>query len=192
MGRAIQAMKNALGSFGVYQLEQSLIEAELAAYQAGLEKVMEDQERLWQDLFIQTASEEEISRKELMFGPERPLLDLESRRKMLLFRNAVTENDYTREALKRDLVAIGLETDIVEQPEQEKIEINVIRVLGEFDSQEQAQQMAEEFLPAHLLYEFDFRNLFWDTVDAKEMTFDAMDAADLKWDEIDAYEGTVL
>jgi hypothetical protein len=56
-----------------------------------------------------------------------------------------------------------------------------------YQSQEEIIAAANEFLPVHLICEFDFGSLSWDFLDAKENTFDSMDGLDLTWDAIDTH-----
>ena len=63
-----------------------------------------------------------------------------------------------------------------------------MELLNPFTGREAVQKAAQEFLPAHLQAQFDFRDLSWDAIDARGLDFDGMDAAGRTWDQIDQFE----
>ncbi len=184
----LDSMKTKLLPLGLYSLSgETLVDAELQAYQAGWEPLCSAMEETIREMFLATAQSWGISRRELLFGPEKTDLPLEDRREMLLARLCVTENDVTREAIERAVIASGFDVSIVERPEKGEILVSCIRILSDLTEQEAMKRAASEFLPAHLVWDFDFSLLLWNRVDELDLTFNEMDGADLSWDEIDVY-----
>lgn len=185
---SLDSMKDKLRTLGLYTLDGStIIDAELSAYQAGLEPFYRNLEEAKREFFIGTSEGWGLARRENMIGPEKKDLEVQARRDILLSRFAITGSDFTREAIERAVVASGFEVSITERPSEGKIQINCIRILSNLTEQESMKEAAGEFLPAHLLWDFDFGTLLWDRVDEMDLTFEEMDSKDLCWEEIDSY-----
>lgn len=184
----LDSMKEKMRRLGIYTLDGStLVDAELKAYQAGLAPLCDALAEAKRELCIQTAQTWGLARRERMFGPEKPDLPAADRREMLLARFSVARDDFTRDAIERAVIASGFDVSITERPSEGKIQVNCIRVLSDLTEQEAMKRAASEFLPAHLLWEFDFSLLSWDKVDQMDLSFDQMDGADLTWNQIDIY-----
>lgn len=183
---SLDSMLDKLKPIGVYSLSGStLIDAELAAYAVGLDLIYHGVEELESEVFVQTAADYGLALREQAFGPKKDELPIEDRRRMLLYRGAVTVNDFTRESMERAMIAVGFKTSMNEKIAEKKLYINYIETLGGNQTQAGIIAAANEFLPAHLICEFDFSSLFWDFLDAKENTFDVLDGINSTWDEID-------
>ena len=188
MGNSLLSMLGKIKDIGLYACTGStLVEAELKAYASGLELLCQALWELERESFVLTASEEGLELRERVCGGLRDFLPLEDRREMLLYRMAVTGNDYTAKGLEQALLAVGIRSAISGTAEG-SVYINVLGTTGERQkSQEEIQAAAAEFLPAHAEWAFDFGVLSWNYIDAKENTFDQMDNAGLAWSEIDGY-----
>lgn len=191
MGNPLPSMLGKMKDIGLYACTgTTLVEAELKAYAVGLELLCQTLWELERESFVLTASEEGLELRERSCGGLRDFLSLEDRREMLLYRMAVTVNDYTAKGLEQALLAVGIRT-AVSGMEDKSVYINVLGTTGERKkSQEEIKAAAAEFLPAHAEWFFDFGVLSWDYIDGKENTFDQMDRADLAWSEIDGYAET--
>jgi len=183
---SLGSMLGKLKPIGVYSLNGgTLIDAELAAYAEGLRLVSDKVAELENEVFIQTATDYGLVLREQAIGPKKENLQIEDRRSMLLYRGAVTVNDFTRESMERAMIATGVKTSMSEKIAEKKLYINYIAALGGYQTQAEIIAAASEFLPAHLICEFDFGSLSWDFLDAKENTFDSIDGLNFTWDEID-------
>ncbi len=183
------SMKKKLEPLGVYSLQDgSLVEAELEAFAAELNLLLDAAEELKRELFIRTAEGFGIDLRETAAGPKREYLPLADRRKMLLYRGAVTVNDCRREDIERAMIACGIRSSICEKTGEQSLYFNCIETLNTFSSQEETIAAAEEFLPAHLSAEFDFGRLDWDLIDSMDKSFQELDQADYTWNQIDAYK----
>lgn len=185
---ALDSISSKLKAIGLYSLNGSTrVDAELAAYAEGFTLISDSIEELEREVFIPTAIDYGLTLREQAFGPQKTDLPVEDRRSMLLYRGAVTVNDYTRESMERAMIAAGVKTSMSEKIPEKKLYINYIAALGGYRTPEQIIAAANEFLPAHLVCEFDFGSLTWNFLDASENTFDAIDKLDYTWDQIDSH-----
>lgn len=186
----LQSLKNTLRPLRLYRFTgDTLVECELAAYASVLQPLEDAIETLERELFVSTAQDYGLLLREEAAGRRKPQTSLESRREMLIYRMAVTSNDFTRESMERALVAAGIRANMVEQPDRSSVYINCIETFDPFVGEEQIEKEAEAFLPAHLNAEFDFRPLSWDYIEDQGLTFDQMDAKSFSWQQIDQYQG---
>lgn len=186
---AIHRLRARLRPLGLYRLDGStLVDAELSAYAAGLSLLDEELARLEREAFVPTAREEGLTLRERLFGGGKPSLPLEARREMLLYRGGVTASDSTRERIERAVAAAGVRCSIGENRADGILYLNCMELLNAFTGKQSAQRAAQEFLPAHLETVFDFRDLSWDSLEQRGLTFAVMDAAGRSWDSIDHFE----
>ena len=185
----LASMKKKLEPLGVYTLESgSLVDAELEVYASEFTRALEFLAELQRELFIRTAQSYGLDLREQAFGPKRDYLEEDARREMLLYRGAVTVNDFRKADIEKAMIACGLEASLYEPMDGQTLYFNCTGLIDEFHTQEEVEAAAEEFLPAHLAAEFDLRILTWDYIDGLDLTFDGMDTKDLTWDQIDAYQ----
>ena len=157
----LAAMRRRLRETGVYKADgTTLVDAELAAYQAGLQPVLEAYETLWRELFVRTAETYGLENKEHLVECSKGNISLARRRAMLLHHLSVGESDFTVEALESALACVGITATIEEVPEEGKLSV-VVTDLSEMaePTEENAAAMAERFLPVHLTAEFDFSEI---------------------------------
>lgn len=90
----------------LYRLDSStLVDAELAAYAAGIGFWEDTLDTLERELFVTTALDYGLSLREQLFGGSNPSLPLSDRREMLLYRGGITAADCTREGIERAVAA---------------------------------------------------------------------------------------
>ena len=150
----LAAMRRRLRETGVYKADgTTLVDAELAAYQAGLQPVLEAYETLWRELFVRTAETYGLENKEHLVECSKGNISLARRRAMLLHHLSVGE-------LESALACVGITATIEEVPEEGKLSV-VVTDLSEMaePTEENAAAMAERFLPVHLTAEFDFSEI---------------------------------
>lgn len=186
---SLNSMKQKLRPLGFYDLnDDTLISAELSAYAVALDEISATLDEIERECFVSTAESYGLGMRERMLGPEQTNKSVEKRRKQLLYRSAITANDFTKSSLEKALAASGIIGSIVEYPSQNSVHINCSGLVSDSLEKSEAQSMVEEFLPAHLECIFNFSTLQWDSIDAKENTFDEMEARNLTWDEIDNFD----
>lgn len=184
---AIERMKEVLRPLGVYRLDgDTLVEKELQAEACALQELEEEIDRFERELFISTAEEEGLILREKLCGGEKAGQPLSNRRKMLLFRGAVTAAGNTRRKVEEALTACGLLCSVTEF--YDRLYINCYGLLDQTLTKEGAVKAAQEFLPAHIPSDFDFRERSWQEIEAEGLTFAQMDLANLTWKQIDSYE----
>lgn len=182
----LDILKRKLRPLSLYSLsEDSLIHAELAAYAVGLDLLLYKLHELERECFISTAETYGLNLRERVFGSVRSELLIQSRRDMLIYRGAITANDFNRDSTGRALMAAGINGYIVEDPSKNEIHINCMELVDTTLSVEQIKEQSQKFLPAHLVVNFDFGKLTWDYIDGKDLAFSEIDTCDLTWSEID-------
>lgn len=181
-------LQQKLRPLNLYSLTgETLVDAELKAYAKGLDILQTKLDTLEREIFINTAQTFGLALRERLFGRVKNSVSLENRRNMLNFRDSITANYFTKNDIQNALAACGLNTQITEYFDGERIYIRCLSLLDNFSSKSEAIAAAQEFLPAHLQSEFDFRNLPWDYIDSLEETFDEFESKNLTWNQIDTY-----
>lgn len=181
-------LQQKLRPLNLYSLTgETLVDAELKAYAKGLDILQTKLDTLEREIFINTAQTFGLALRERLFGRVKNSVSLENRRNMLDYRNSITANYFTKNDIQNALAACGLNTQITEYFDGERIYIRCLSLLDNFSSKSEAIAAAQEFLPAHLQAEFDFRNLPWDYIDSLEETFDEFESKNLTWNQIDTY-----
>lgn len=181
-------LQQKLRPLNLYSLNgNTLVDAELKAYAQGLNILANKLDILQREIFINTAIDFGLALREKLFGRIKSSVSATNRREMLNYRNSITVNDFTKEDIKNSMTACGLNTEIQEYFDGEKIYIRCLSLIDDFSSKNQAIAAAQEFLPAHLQVEFDFRDLTWNYIDSLEDTFNEFEAKNLTWNQIDTY-----
>ena len=185
-------MQQVLKPLSLYKLsDDTLIHAELLTYSIEFDTLINSLNELERECFISTATDFGLSLREKIFGPIRLDLTQSSRREMLLYRGAITSNDFNLEAMAKSLVSVGIKGYIIEKPSLYQIHINCLELLDDSRSQAQVEIEAKKFLPAHLEAIFDFRPLQWVQIDAMDKTCLEMDNKDYTWAQIDSNDFTL-
>lgn len=183
-----QKLQSKLRPLNLYLLSgTTLVDAELKAYAAGIDILNEKLEVLEREAFIATATTYGITERERITGGIKTGIDINNRRDMLIYRFSITVNDFSKANIEKALRACGLDTTIIEKLDGATIHIDCKGLLDHFDTEQDAIEAAQSFLPAHLSAHFDFRILTWDYIDANDKTFSEMDSANFTWDQIDNY-----
>lgn len=186
---SINNMKQALRPLSLYNLSNTtLIHAELSVYAAEFDRLQSLLSKLEQECFINTATDFGLTYKEKILGKARTDLSVSNRREMLLYREAITSNDFNLTFITQALIAAGIRGNIVEKPSLYQIHINCLELVDSSILKEDAEREARKFLPAHIEAFFDFRPLQWKVIDNLNKTFSQMDAKDFTWKEIDSNE----
>lgn len=151
-------MRSRLSSTGLYTVDgTTLVDAELAAYAAGFQMVLDAYSELAREAMLQTAEDYGITMREALVGYSLPHLQMATRRQLLLDRLAMSSNAYTVGDLERALRSVGVVAAITERPEERSITVTVTNVSQvQPKTQAAVKARAELFLPAHLRIEYDF------------------------------------
>lgn len=181
----INSLKQKLRPLGFYNLnENSLISAELSAYALVLDEIESQLLEIEKEKFIVTAQDYGLKMRERVLGPEQNEKTVQDRRNLLLYRYSTSYTDFNKTAIEKFLSIVGVTGSIIEAPSQNKIYINCLNIDPSLDKN-QIKSAISEFLPAHLDCIFDFRNLTWKYIDAKNNSFDTLDSLNFTWDQID-------
>lgn len=183
---ALNSMANKLAPLGLYEpVEGSAILSELSAYAAALDHWRGELNTALRERFIGTAEDEGLSIREKIFGRERNDLTVEERREMLALRQSVSDNDFTRAALKKFLDSFGVPDFLYSEiPESSLI---TICVGGSYSDAQVAwiKHQIELILPAHIESYIYFGGRAWSAWDNAGETFAALDSLNKSWQQID-------
>lgn len=154
----LAVMQKRLRETGLYRLDGTTVaDAELKAYAAGFQFVMNAYETLAKELAVKTAESFGLTMREGLLGLSFSHLPLAQRRAQLLTNLSVSGGDYTVAALERALDGVGITARITERPDDKAITVTVTDTARTgAASQSAVQALAELYLPAHLHITYDF------------------------------------
>lgn len=184
MMTAFDRMKDRLSKVRVYDDDAPALSWELKAYAVEIERLYTRLNEMFRERFISTAQDMGLSAYEKIFGPVRDDESVEERRRKLLMRLNLGNNDFTVDGFRKALESFGLNYIISEFPELGRM--NVIATT-DYSPIEQAWIKNEvlKIVPAHIEFQLSFNTLTWEQWDGLNRTFSAVDNEDLTWDQID-------
>lgn len=176
-----------LSQLGLYRLGRGgALDAELAAYRAGLDLLIGQADAMLDDAFVQTASPARLADWERLLDlPLRSDVAADARRQIILLRRAVRGDDYTLEGMLRALEASGLRATIIEDIDQRKLTVVGQEFLGSFDSIHDVMEQAGKMLPAHLQCDFDIGSVTWLKLEALTYLWNFFDNLHRTWEQLD-------
>lgn len=185
--RSLGRMTALLAPLHLYRLgQQSLIDAELAAYAAAFTPVEERLGEISRQAFVQTADGDALRRYESLVGlPERSDVAAERRRELVLYRLGVAPFDFTAAKMLDTVRAAGIEARILEMPEEEALSVQTKDLIDPTLNMDIARMRLETLLPAHLEWELDFGTLTWDMFDEAAPNWNRWDSLDFIWEDFD-------
>lgn len=171
----------------IYALNQnSLIDCELAAYEAAFSMLEQAIQEIFADTFVQTASDAGLALHEKLVGlHERPGVSLDARRSLVLYRRSVAPFDFNLSGMLGSLLAAGLDAEIIENYESESLKIISRNIIDDFYDLDELKASVFIMLPAHLEAEFDIGFMTWDMFESNEITWDEWDSIDFTWEQFD-------
>ena len=177
-------MKERLSTVGIYDDDAPVLGWELKAYADELELLYSSLSQMFRERFISTAQDTGLSVYETIFGPVRENESADQRRRLLLLRLNLGNQDFTVDGLRRALDSFGFAYTISEFPQIGKL--NVIAAT-DYTLAEQAWIRSEvsKIIPAHIEFQLSFNTLTWEQWDALNRTFGTFDSDDMTWDQID-------
>ena len=186
-GRTHGRILSLLSPLQMYRLnQQSLIDAELAAYDTAFSVVENALDALCKGAFLQTAEGNLLKQYESMVGlPERHDIDDARRREMVVYRLSVAPFDFTAKKMLESGRAAGIEALIIENNPEESLVIRTRELIDPTLNMDVARLRLETLLPAHLDWELDFGELTWDMLETTEPDWDDWDNEDFNWDVFD-------
>lgn len=164
----------------------TLVDAELAAYDAGFALAEGGLDELEAESFVQTAAGYGLAlREEMMQLWLRPQSGPEKRRELLLHRLSVTPNAYSVAGLTGSVRAAGLNAQVLEDIANGRIRIIEDGYIGDFETVDALKEDVRRMLPAHLEADFEIGNFTWDQFAAADVTCAECDAKDVTWSKLD-------
>ena len=134
------------------------------------------------DLFVATASREQVARWESLFRPQPADAPLEDCRETVLRRFAARQDSFTPAAVEALLPGAGVRGVLLEN-EEGGLTIVLGRLLG--ITKEEATRELGQLLPSHLSWEWD-ESVTWVALDAYPRSFAEWDALGLSWTRLES------
>lgn len=160
---------------------------ELAAYRAGVERLLQGLSQLEQDLFVETAGPQRLAAWErlLDFPLRKNLPSDENRRRRIISSLSLDERSFTMEGILTALLSAGMDAWVEEDFANNRLIIHNKGLIGDFGTIQQVIDSAQKVLPAHLEAVFllggvswnQWEQLYpqWTTFDQSGKTFEEMD-----------------
>lgn len=180
--RALEHMNLVLEGTGLYHPEENQpLRWELAAYDAGFSLLEERFDKLLGDLFVATASREQLARWEALFRDQPALGDGEDSRETLLRRFSTHPDDFTPQAVEAILPAAGVRGKLLENGK------NLVVLLGRLlgVNKSEAARELDQLLPSHLPWSWD-ESITWVALGAYAVSFQDWDGLGLTWEGLEA------
>lgn len=177
-------MKERLSAVGIYGDDAAALGWELKAYADEVELLYTQLGEMFRERFITTAQDMGLSEYEKIFGPVREEESAAERRRLLLLRLNLGNNDFTVNGIRRALDSFGLVYTISEFPEIGKM--NVLATT-DYSPAQQAwiRNEVSKIIPAHIEFQLSFNTMTWAQWDDLNRTFSTFDSDDMTWDQID-------
>lgn len=187
MSRTMKRIYQRLQALHLYRLQtNSMVDRELAAYEAAFVKLEEKMATLRRQTAIQSATGDALARYERLVGLSPRLgMDEASRRELVLYRLGSAPFDFNREGMRSSIRAAGMEAELLEDLENEMLTVHCRRIVDQSLDLDSLKASVRTVLPAHLVAEFDMGDLTWDRFEAAAVTWDGWDRVDMTWTDFD-------
>jgi len=180
-------MKEQLSALRLYNLsDESLVSAELMAYDAAFIILEEMLTEIRRDGFVQTAGEGALRRFVSLVGlPPRSDVSASSRRELVIYRMSVARYDFTALRMLSSARAAGIEAEITEDPPGERLRVTTTALIDPSLTNLLARDRLESLLPAHLEWELIFGFSTWNHFEALDLIWTEIDELNIPWERID-------
>jgi len=185
--KSAESVRENLAALRVYNLtEESLVSAEIAAYDTAF-KILEDKlAEINRDAFVQTAEGDALRRYVSLVGlPPRRDVSTASRRELVIYRMSVAPYDFTATRMLGSARAAGIEAEITEDPPGERLRVDTHAIIDPSLTSDLARERLESLLPAHLEWELNFGLSTWEHFDSLDKHWSKIDDLNLKWQQAD-------
>jgi hypothetical protein len=171
----------------------SLVAAELAAYETALGDLESRLKNALAQAFVQTATDEGLTRHELAAGMKpRPELDPARRRALVLYRKSVAPFDYNLSGMLNSIRAAGMHADIIQNYAEESLAIVSHGLIDTFLTIEDAKASLAKMLPAHLETVLDMGGITWEMLEQRVSDWGFWDSRDFTWEQFDIDMGNIF
>lgn len=180
--KSAQYMRELLNATGGYQLTgESDGDWELIAAGSQLDRLSDEIETLYGDVFAEGATAECLNIWESWLRPQRSVASIEQRRKMLMQQMAVNPAKAALSEYRDMIYAAGVHG--IPEEEESGLTLLCSGFLGLTETE--VRRELDALLPAHLSWEIE--PVFdWMTMEASGRSFVDWDALGLTWKELDA------
>ncbi len=184
---SFESIISKLAPTGIYSLEEGTnVYNEISAYSVALDNHRKNIDEALRECFISSAEDYGLANREKVIGSLRTDYSLEDRRKMLILRKSMGENDFTLEGFERFLTSIGVyDYRIDEIYELNEIAINIF---GSYSPADEAwiTNQINLMVPAHLMCNVYLGGVRWKVLDVQNFTFKELDSNNYTWTEFNS------
>lgn len=171
----------------IYSLEEgSNVYNEISAYSIALDSHRKNIDKTLRECFISSAEDYGLANREKVIGDVRTDYSLNDRRKMLILRKSMDENDFTLAGFERFLTSIG----VYDYKIDEIYELNeiVINIFGSYSPADEAWITNQIYLmaPVHLMCNVYLGGVKWKVLDVQNYTFKELDSNNYTWTEFNS------
>lgn len=181
---AFESMYQKMLPLKSYDTANGNIYNEIASYGYGLDDHRADLDIFLRECFISTAETYGLENREKIVGNLKSDYPTERRRNMLILRNILGENDFTKKGMEKFLFCFGItEFQLIEMPEQLTL---TVYVGGDYSQVDKAwiEKQINMMVPAHLITIIDFKGISWSTADSNNLSFAELDSKNYSWKTI--------
>lgn len=182
-------MVRAFEPIGQYNItNNSLIAKELSCYAAEFDSISTEINRVIRECLVITAENVGLEFYEKIVGSPRDDLSTGLRREMLVALMNLGVNDYTLSGILRFFQSLNFDCNILERPHI--FDLYITPVGGTYTDTQRRYiiSRAKDFLPCHLSFTIDFRQIAWSDYDNSNRTFAQIDAMNLSWEQFEQFE----
>lgn len=185
--RTLSSLLEKLMPLGLYDLsEESNIYLELSCYSEALERHRENIDETLRECFISSAESFGLENRERVIGSVVEGYSTEDRRKMLILRQSMGENDFTYDGFRAFLNSLGVfDYNILELSKIFQLAIHCCTYYGA-EQEKWIENQIQLMAPAHISTTVYFSGISWTDFEIPNMTFDYVDSLDKSWFEIDS------
>lgn len=153
---AYESIKEKLSATGLYNINRNgLIDAEIKAYDAGLQNLYNGIDELLRECFIQTAEGWGLEQLEAMAKTYMSGDSLEFRREKLMNRLQVNSGSIGKDALEKQAASLGLSCTITENISESKIYLDILTEVAD-EKKDFLKEELMRFEPPHLIMYVSF------------------------------------
>lgn len=145
-----------MSAVSLYSFEENgLIDAEIKAYAAGLQKVYDEIDELLRECFVQTAENYGLKQFESMTRTYMNGDNVESRREKLMNRLQINPSIIGKDALEKQVASLGLKCNISGSVAESKVYVEILTEVDD-DKKEFLKSELMRFTPPHLIMYVNF------------------------------------
>lgn len=181
-----QQLRDLLAPLGVYRWEGSFQWGELQSEGAALEGVAQGLADLQREMSLTTAQDEGLNLVASLLGRWPVGEDPAQLREALAALLRIGGGSFTLAAMNDTLRGCGIPARVMETGDPLKLIVTFPGVGGVPKDFYILQDRIEDILPCHLLVEYQFQGMTWETLEGQYASWQALEDAGMTWESLEA------